>query len=181
MTIKQIRLFGDPVLRKPAAPVETFDKELRMLVRDLMDTMEDSPGQGLSAPQIGVSLRVFTYAIGDEIGHLINPDLALSEDIAVMDEGCLSIPGLKFDTERSYSLVAKGMNMHGEPLVIAGSDLLARCVQHETDHLDGILFIDRLDPEARREAMRLIRESEWFGEPPPAFHASPHAISSRWL
>jgi peptide deformylase len=79
------------------------------------------------------------------------------------------------------SVVAKGMNMHGEPVVIEGSDLLARCVQHETDHLDGILFIDRLDPEARREAMRLIRESEWFGEPTPAFQVSPHTISSRWL
>ena len=172
---------GDPVLRTPAATVDTFDKELRKLVKNLTETMQDAPGAGLAAPQIGVSLRVFTYWVDDEIGHLVNPDLDLSSDIQDGEEGCLSLPGLTFDTKRAMSVVAKGMNMHGEPIVIEGSDLLARCVQHETDHLDGILFIDKLDPQARREAMRLIRESEWFGERAPAFHASPHTISSRWL
>ena len=172
---------GDPVLRTPAATVDTFDKELRKLVKNLTETMQDAPGAGLAAPQIGVSLRVFTYWVDDEIGHLVNPDLDLSSDIQDGEEGCLSLPGLTFDTKRAMSVVAKGMNMHGEPIVIEGSDLLARCVQHETDHLDGILFIDKLDPQARREAMRLIRESEWFGEPAPAFQSSPHTISSRWL
>jgi peptide deformylase len=181
MAIQPIRLFGDPVLRTPAAPVETFDKELRKLVRDLTETMMDAPGAGLAAPQIGVSLRVFTYWVDDEPGHLINPDLDLSADIQTGDEGCLSLPDLAFDTTRARSVIAKGMNMHGEPVVIEGSNLLARAIQHETDHLDGILFIDRLDPELRKEAMRQIREAEWFGEAPPTVHVSPHAISSRWL
>jgi peptide deformylase len=181
MAVQPIRLFGDPVLRTPAAPVETFDKELRRLVRDLTDTMMDAPGAGLAAPQIGVSLRVFTYWVDDEPGHLINPNLNLSEDLMTGDEGCLSLPDLAFDTPRSRSLIATGMNMHGEPVVIEGSDLLSRAVQHETDHLDGILFIDRLDPELRKEAMRQIREAEWFGEAPATVHVSPHSISSRWL
>lgn len=181
MAIQPIRLFGDPVLRTPAAPVETFDKELRKLVKDLTDTMQDAPGAGLAAPQIGVSLRVFTYWVDDELGHLINPDLDLSEELQDGDEGCLSLPGITFDTKRSMRVVAKGFNMYGEPVVIEGSELLARAVQHETDHLDGILFIDRLDTEARKEAMRVIRQQEWFGEPAPAVQISPHSISSRWL
>jgi peptide deformylase len=181
MAVQPIRLFGDPVLRTPAAPVETFDKELRKLVRDLTETMMDAPGAGLAAPQIGVSLRVFTYWVDEEPGHLINPDLDLSDELQDGEEGCLSLPDLTFDTTRAMRVVAKGMNMYGEPVVIEGSDLLARAVQHETDHLDGILFIDRLDPELRKEAMRMIRASEWFGEPAPVIHASPHTISSRWL
>jgi peptide deformylase len=181
MAVQPIRLFGDPVLRTAAAPVETYDKELRKLVKDLTDTMVDAPGAGLAAPQIGVSLRVFTYWVDDEIGHLINPELDLSDDIQLGDEGCLSLPDLAFETPRAMRVIAKGMNMHGEPVVIEGSELLARAVQHETDHLDGILFIDRLDPEARKEAMRIIRESEWFGQPAPTVHVSPHTISSRWL
>ena len=181
MAIQPIRLFGDPVLRMKAAPVETFDKELRKLVKDLTETMMDAPGAGLAAPQIGVSLRVFTYWVDEEPGHLINPDLDLSDETMEGDEGCLSLPDLAFDTTRSRRVVAKGMNMHGEPVVIEGSDLLSRAIQHETDHLDGILFIDRLDAETRKEAMRQIRAAEWFGEPPPQVQVSPHSISSRWL
>lgn len=181
MAVQPIRLFGDPVLRTPAAPVETFDKELRKLVKDLTETMMDAPGAGLAAPQIGVSLRVFTYWVDDELGHLVNPDLSLSDDEQDGEEGCLSVPELAFPTKRARSVVARGFDMHGEPVEIVGSDLLARCVQHETDHLDGIMFIDRLDAETRKEAMRLIREAEWFGEPAPQVHLSPHAISERWL
>jgi peptide deformylase len=181
MAIQPIRLFGDPVLRTPAAPVTTFDKELRKLVKDLTETMMDAPGAGLAAPQIGVSLRVFTYWVDEEPGHLINPDLDLSDEQQIGDEGCLSLPDLAFETPRAMRVVAKGMNMWGEPVVIEGSELLARAVQHETDHLDGILFIDRLDPELRKEAMRQIREAEWFGEQPPQVQVSPHSISSRWL
>jgi peptide deformylase len=180
VAVKPIRLFGDPVLTTPAAPVETFDKELRKLVRDLTDTMMDAPGAGLAAPQLGVSLRVFVYDVDDVLGHLINPTLDLSEEIQEGDEGCLSVPELAFSTRRSLRVVAKGFNEFGEPVVIEGSDLLARCVQHETDHLDGIMFIDRLDVETRKEAMRAIREADWFGEAPPV-KLSPHRISSRWL
>ena len=181
MAVQPIRLFGDPVLRTPAAPVETFDKELRKLVKDLTDTMMDAPGAGLAAPQIGVSLRVFTYWVDEELGHLINPDLSLSDDEQDGEEGCLSVPDLAFPTRRARSVVARGFDMHGEPVVIEGSDLLARAVQHETDHLDGIMFIDRLDAETRKDAMRLIREAEWFGEPAPQVQVSPHTISARWL
>lgn len=176
MSVQPIRLFGDPVLTTKAAPVEVFDKELRNLVRDLTDTMMNAPGAGLAAPQIGVSLRVFTYWVDGVIGHLINPDLDLSDDEQDGLEGCLSVPGLAFDTKRAMRVVAKGMNMHGEPVLIEGTHLLARAVQHETDHLDGIIFIDRLDAEARKDALRIIRETEWFGTE-PVIRLSPHAIS----
>ncbi len=181
MAVKTIRLFGDPVLTTPAAPVETFDKELRKLVKDLTDTMLDAPGAGLAAPQLGVSLRVFVYDVDDVIGHLINPVLDLSEEMQEGDEGCLSVPNLAFNTRRSMRVVAKGFDEHGEPVVIQGSELLARCVQHETDHLDGIMFVDRLDAETRKEAMKAIREAEWFGEPLTQVKLSPHRISARWL
>lgn len=175
MPVQQIRLFGDPVLRTPAEPVVDFDKELRKLVKDLTETMLDAPGAGLAAPQIGVGLRVFTYDVDDVIGHLVNPSLDLSDEEQDGDEGCLSFPGLAFPTKRALRAVAKGYDMHGEPVVIEGSHLLARCVQHETDHLDGVLFIDRLDAEQRKAAMRAIREAEWAGEAPPAVKVSPHA------
>ena len=176
MPLQPIRLFGDPVLRTPAAPVETFDKELRTLVADLTDTMMDAPGVGLAAPQIGVSLRVFTYWVDDVVGHLINPSLDLSDEEQDGEEGCLSLPGLSYDTKRAMRVVARGMDMHGEPVTIEGSELLARCVQHETDHLDGILFLDRLDAVTRKAAMKEIRESEWFGAPAPVVRFSPHAL-----
>ena len=172
--LRPIRLFGDPVLRTPAEPVADFDLELRNLVRDLTETMLAAPGVGLAAPQIGVSLRVFTYHVGDEPGHLVNPVLALQGDAETDDEGCLSLPGLQFPTARAPRVVATGFNMYGDPVTIEGSELLARCVQHETDHLNGILFIDRLDSKQRKLAMKAIREAEWFGEPVPEVRVSPH-------
>ena len=179
MSIKDIRLFGDPVLRTAAAEVTDFDKQLRVLVKDLEDTMLDAPGAGLAAPQIGVGLRVFTFWVDGVLGHLVNPVLDLSTDEQEGPEGCLSIPGLAFETKRALSVVATGQDMHGEPVVLEGTELLARCVQHETDHLDGILFVDRLDPEARREAMRAIREAEWFADNPPEVRISPHSTFGR--
>ena len=175
MPIQPIRLFGDPVLRKPAIEVVDFDKELRRLVADLTDTMLDAPGAGLAAPQIGVGLRVFTWYVDGELGHLVNPRLTLSDDTQHGPEGCLSIPDLSFDCTRALSVVAHGFDMHGEPVVIEGSELLARAIQHETDHLDGVLFVDRLDVEARKAAMKAIRESEWFGLEQPTVKVSPHA------
>jgi peptide deformylase len=175
VSVQPIRLFGDPILRTPATAVVDFDKELRRLVEDLTETMLDAPGAGLAAPQIGVGLRVFTWHVEGETGHLVNPVLDLSEDTQDGDEGCLSIPGLTFDCRRALSVVAKGFNMYGDPVVVEGSELLARAIQHETDHLDGILFVDRLDREARKAAMKAIREAEWFGEPAPTVKLSPHA------
>lgn len=175
MAIQPIRLFGDPVLRTPAVEVTDFDKELRRLVEDLTDTMRDAPGAGLAAPQLGVGLRVFTWYVDGEVGHLVNPSLDLSEDIQDGPEGCLSLPDITFDCRRAMSVVAKGFTMYGEPVEVVGSDLLARAIQHETDHLDGVLFIDRLDRETRKLAMKAIREAEWFGQQPPTVKVSPHA------
>jgi peptide deformylase len=177
--IQTIRLFGDPVLRTPAEPVVDFDKELRGLVRDLEETMLDAPGAGLAAPQIGVGLRVFTYHVDGELGHLINPSLDLSSDLQDGEEGCLSLPNLVFDTPRALRVVAKGYNQHGEPVEIEGSELLARCIQHETDHLDGILFIDRLDRAERKLALKAIREADWAGDRAPVVKVSPHATFGR--
>ncbi|HST80131.1 MAG TPA: peptide deformylase [Kineosporiaceae bacterium] len=179
MPIQTIRLFGDPVLRTPAEPVIDFDKELRGLVRDLEETMLNAPGAGLAAPQIGVGLRVFTYYVDNVLGHLINPSLDLSEDVQEGEEGCLSLPNLVFDTRRSLRVVAKGFDQHGEPVQIEGSELLARCIQHETDHLDGILFIDRLDRAERKLALKAVREADWAGGGAPVVKVSPHPTFGR--
>ena len=182
MGLRPIRLLGDPVLRTKAEVVTTFDKELRTLVKDLTDTMLEAPGVGLAAPQIGVSLRVFTYDVDDVVGHLINPVLHFPDDEEQDGpEGCLSLPGLQFDCVRYQNVVAHGQNEYGDPVTLAGSELLARCVQHETDHLDGVLFIDRLDPETKRLAMDEIREAEWSGQPVPVVKASPHPLFGRAL
>lgn len=176
MAVRPIRLFGDPVLRTPALEVTSFDQELRNLVRDLTETMLEAPGAGLAAPQIGVGLRVFTWNVDQTLGHLINPTLTLSEETQDGDEGCLSLPGLLIDCRRALTVVARGFNMYGDPVEIEGSDLLARAIQHETDHLDGVLFIDRLDREKRREAMKQIRESAWFNDD-TVVRVSPHATN----
>src|ERR1700750_185011 len=175
VNVKPIRLFGDPVLRTPAEPVRDFDAELRRLVKDLTETMLDAPGAGLAPPQIGVGLRVFTYHVDDhEPGHLINPSLDLSKEEDEDDEGCLSFPGLAYPVKRAWGVVAKGFNMYGDPVTIEGTELLARCIQHETDHLDGILFIARMDSAQRKAAMKAIREAEWWGDPVPRGRVSPH-------
>jgi peptide deformylase len=175
MAIKPIRLFGDPILRQKAAPVIDFDKELRDLVRDLTDTMIDANGGGIAAPQIGVGLRVFTYIVEGEVGHVVNPLVeVIGDDEQVGQEGCLSIPGLPFDCRRHLQVVTTGFTMHGEPLRVEGHGRLSVIIEHETDHLDGILFLDRLTPELRKQAMKEIRESEWFGLERPAVKLSPH-------
>jgi peptide deformylase len=179
MPIQRIRFFGDPVLTTPATPVTTFDKELRILVDDLIETMQAAPGAGLAAPQIGVSLRVFVWDVDDAVGHLINPTLDLSDEMQDGEEGCLSFPDLRYNTPRAMRAVAKGFNMHGEPVTVDGSEFLARALQHETDHLNGILFIDQLSSEDRKLAMKEIRESDWFGEAStagtaPTIRISPH-------
>ena len=179
MSIQSIRHFGDPVLVTPASEVVDFDKELRTLVSDLTETMQAAPGAGLAAPQIGVPLRVFVWDIDEQLGHLINPSLDLSSEMEEDEEGCLSFPGLVYKTPRALRAVAKGFNMHGEPVVIEGTELLARCLQHETDHLNGILFIDRMDEATRKLAMKEIRESDWFNTATlngitPQIKVSPH-------
>ncbi|MGC4888488.1 peptide deformylase [Micromonospora sp. DT227] len=180
MTVQPIRLFGDPVLRTPADPVVDFDAELRKLVADLTDTMREQNGAGLAAPQLGVSLRVFTFDVDDMLGHLVNPALEFpDEEEQDGPEGCLSIPGLYFDTKRRQNVIAKGFSAHGDPMQIVGTGLMARCVQHETDHLDGVLFVDRLDAAGRKEAMKAIRQADWYDQgAPPTVKLSPHPVSN---
>jgi peptide deformylase len=181
VSTKAIRLFGDPILRTRAVEVVDFDNELRQLVADLTDTMVDSHGAGLAAPQIGVGLRVFTWHVDGELGHLVNPLLQLSDDCQDGEEGCLSFPGLRREVRRAARAVATGFDMYGEPVTIDGTELLARCLQHETDHLDGILFVDRMDPSQRKLAMKAVREAEWAGGSVPTVRLSPHATFGRGM
>ena len=181
MSIQEIRFFGDPVLTTPASLVVDFDKELRVLIQDLTDTMIDAPGAGLAAPQIGVPLRVFVWDVDEQLGHLINPVLSLSDEMQDGEEGCLSFPEIRYETPRAMRAVAKGFNMYGEPITVEGTEFLARALQHETDHLNGILFIDKMSPEDRKLAMKDIRESEWFNLASeqgraPQVKDSPHKI-----
>ena len=177
MTVQPIRLFGDPVLRTPASEVVDFDKELATLVKDLWDTMSDQGGAGLAAPQLGVGLRVFTYHCDDFSGHLVNPTwTAVGDEQQDGEEGCLSIPGLYWDCVRHKNVVARGWDLHGEPVEVEGTDLLARCIQHETDHLDGVVFLDRLDAQTRKAAMKAIREADWFDGGVPTIKQSPHSV-----
>ena len=179
MTVLPIRLIGDEVLRAQAEPVTDFDAELRTLIADLSETLEATGGAGLAAPQLGVSLRVFAISpkITDgEIHHLVNPvlDFPDSED-QDGPEGCLSIPGVYLDTRRRRNVIAKGFSAHGDPVQVVGEGLLARCIQHETDHLDGVLFVDRQRPEQRDRLLATIREAAWYdGASLPEVRVSPH-------
>lgn len=162
MTMRPIRLIGDPVLRTPAEPVTSFDAELRALVADLMDTLLGAPGRaGVAAPQIGVSARVFVYDADGHRGHLVNPTLELGDEQQDDDEGCLSVPGLYFPTSRAIHATAHGVDQHGQPLTITGTGFLARALQHETDHLAGRLYVDTLRGEIRRRALREIRAGRY--------------------
>lgn len=176
MTVQPIRLFGDPVLRTPAEPVVDYDKELRTLVADLTDTLREQNGSGLAAPQVGVGLRVFVFDVDDVVGHIVNPVVDFpDEEEQDGPEGCLSIPGVYIDTKRRMNVVAKGFTEYGDPVQLVGTGQMARCVQHENDHLDGVLFLDRLDPARRKEAMRQIRKADWYDQAaPPRVKISPH-------
>jgi peptide deformylase len=159
VTIRPIRELGDPVLRTPCDEVRAFDRELAALVRDLEETV-DHPGRaGLAAPQIGVSARVFSLNIDGVISHVVNPRVVeVSGETQDGDEGCLSIPGIWAPTVRAMHAVVEGFDVHGEPLRMEGTGLLARALQHEVDHLDGKVFLDRLTGEARKIALRALRE-----------------------
>ncbi|GAA1866052.1 peptide deformylase [Asanoa iriomotensis] len=173
MTVRQVRLFGDPVLTMAADPVTSFDKSLRTLVKDLTETLRDQRGSGLAAPQVGVPLRVFVFDVDGVRGHLVNPSLDFpSDEEQIGPEGCLSIPGLYYDTRRRLHAVGRGVDEHGRAAQVVGTAEVARCLQHETDHLDGVLFLDRLDAPTRRTAMREIRAADWTGR----VKVSPHPL-----
>jgi len=160
MAIRTIRLYPDPVLREPAAPVTVVDDSVRTLARDLAETMYDAPGVGLAAPQVGVQRRVVVYRVSEEteLRTLINPEIVSSSGEVTEDEGCLSIPGLAYPVTRAQHVSVKALDLDGKPVAYEAEDLEARVIQHEIDHLDGVLFIDHIDTELRREARRILRE-----------------------
>jgi peptide deformylase len=150
VTVRLIRVFDDPVLRSVAAPVRDFDRELRRLVKSLTVTLRAGAGRaGLSASQVGEPVRVVVYSYDGKAGHLVNPRLELSERRVVADEACLSAPGIWWPLERSYMVTARGRDMFGEPVTVRALGTLARVLQHEADHLDGVLFSDHLEAEER--------------------------------
>lgn len=157
MAVFPIRLFGDPVLRTAADPVTQFDAALARLIADLLETMYDAPGVGLAAPQIGVSKRVLVYDIGEGPGHMINPEIVESAGEWQFDEGCLSVPEHFWPIERPGYVKVVGVGSNGEPLSIEGEELLGRMLQHEVDHLDGLLILERLGAEEKKQALRQIR------------------------
>ena len=163
MAVREIRLFGDPVLLSRADEVTEFDATLGHLVDDMLETMDGAGGVGLAANQVGVLQRVFVYDCDDVRGELVNPLWEpVGEETETAEEGCLSIPAVNADTERFLKVRATGKNRHGEDVELEAEGLLARCIQHETDHLDGVLFLKRLEPEVRKAAMRELRSADWF-------------------
>lgn len=163
MTVREIRLYGDPVLRTPCAEITEIDEGVRSLVTDLIDTVRLPGRAGVAAPQIGVGLRAFSYNIDDEIGYVLNPRVVETRGEPVpTGEGCLSVPQLWHDALRHPYARVEGIDLDGERLVLEGDGLFAQMLQHETDHLDGIVYLQRLDREERGRAMRLVRESDWF-------------------
>ncbi|GAA2557565.1 peptide deformylase [Winogradskya consettensis] len=157
MTVRPIRLYGDPVLRTPSDAVTDFDAAVRELVADLEDTVRVPGRAGVAAPQIGVGVRAFSYNVDGVVGHLINPVLSDFDGEQDDEEGCLSLPDLGFATPRAMSVTASGFDQDGKPVTIHGTGLLARALQHETDHLDGRLYIDTLTGDTRRQALRELR------------------------
>lgn len=163
MAIRDIRLFGDPALTSRAEEITVFDERLARLAGDLLDTMDAGGGVGLAANQIGVLRRIFAYDCDGRRGVLVNPRWEpVGEATEVAEEGCLSIPGVAADTERHLRVRATGQDAAGAPVTIEAEGLLARCIQHEADHLDGVLFLRRLEPPARRAAMARVRAMDWF-------------------
>lgn len=163
MAIREIRLYGDPVLRTVCQPVEVINDDVKALVEDLLETTQLPGRAGVAAPQIGVNLRVFSYNVHGEVGYLINPRIVeLAGELVELDEGCLSVPDLWEKTPRYSEAVAEGINLKGEMVRLAGTGLMAQMLQHECDHLDGKVYLDRLTPEGRKVAMRKLRETDWF-------------------
>jgi len=157
-----LRLFGDPVLKQRAREVDDINDDLVTLVHGMYDTMDLEEGVGLAAPQVGVRKRLFTYDLheGEGPGVVINPEIVEREGEVISEEGCLSVPGYKFEVVRAERVTMQGLDLDGNELVLAGDDLLARMIQHEIDHLDGVLLLDRVEPDVRREALRDMRTRE---------------------
>ncbi len=163
-----IRKYGDPVLRQRAAEVTEIDGKLAKLADDMLVTMYDEPGAGLAAPQVGVQKRLFVYDVGDGPRTIVNPQIVESDGEWAYDEGCLSIPGLSFELVRPNHVHLVGYDLDGNELSIEASELEGRCFQHELDHLDGILYIERLDEDQRKAALKAIRQMTFAPADAPA-------------
>ena len=175
MAILTIRTLGDPILRSKATPVTAFDDDLAQLASDMHETMRAAPGVGLAASQVGRLVRVFVYDSGDEgeRGTLVNPEIVwASEETEEAEEGCLSLPGTYYPVTRAIAVKVRAQELSGVPIEKEAEGFLARIFQHEIDHLDGILFIDRLAPELRKEAMKALRDQDFGMSPPPRAKAS---------
>jgi peptide deformylase len=160
---RPIRIFGDPVLKTRADEIDAIDENVRALVKDLMDSVALPGRAGVAATQIGVGLRAFSYSVDGDVGYVLNPVIdAVDGELELVDEGCLSVPGLWFKTPRYPFARVRGTDVDGNVIFVEGTGLMAQALQHETDHLDGMLYLDRLEPETRREAMKQVRESDWF-------------------
>jgi peptide deformylase len=163
LAIREIRLFGDPVLKTISDPITRFDDKDAALVQDLLETTAVPGRAGVAAPQIGVNLRVFSYHVDGVIGYVINPKIAeLSGEVSLLTEGCLSVPGLWHPTPRYAFARVVGVDLQGDPVEVSGTGLMAQALQHECDHLDGLVYLDRLVPEQRKLAMKELRDSDWF-------------------
>ncbi|MCL5047872.1 MAG: peptide deformylase [Firmicutes bacterium] len=155
-----IRIIGDPVLRQRSSEITDITPALVKLAQDMLETMYEAPGVGLAAPQVGVDRRIFVYDIGDGPGVVINPVILDSDGEWSYKEGCLSIPDMAWDLIRPRRVHLKGIDLEGNDIDIEADELLARCFQHEVDHLDGVLVIERLDDDQRKEAMKIIRKRD---------------------
>ncbi len=163
MAHREIRIIGDPVLRTPCEEIREIDASIKALVEDLLENVDMDGRAGLAANQIGVSKRAFSYNIDGEIGYVLNPRIVeVSQDeYQDGDEGCLSVPQLWYPTERAWYARVEGIDLDGKKITVEGKELMARCLQHECDHLDGYIYIDRLDRKTRKKALRDIRNQEW--------------------
>ena len=163
MTVRPIRLFGDPVLRSACDPITPGDQRVRGLIDDLLEGVAVPGRAGLAANQIGVGQRAFSYNVDGEIGYIINPVITeLSGEPELVDEGCLSVPGFFFQRLRYPEARVSGIDINGNAVELSGTGLMAQALQHETDHLDGKLYIEGLEPDIKRDAMRAVRQADWF-------------------
>ena len=158
-----VRVFGDPVLRQRANEVEELDGDLARLVDAMYDTMREAQGLGLAATQVGVLKRLYVYDLGDGPQVIVNPEIVDSSGEWLYDEGCLSVPGFQFEIVRPKLVTVRGVDLDGEEIVIEGDERMGRLIQHEIDHLDGVLLLDRLEPEVRKEALRELRNLQVDG------------------
>jgi peptide deformylase len=166
VAVYTIRTFGDPVLKQRARAVTDIDGELARIVHTMVDTMYEANGVGLAAPQVGIQRRFFTYDVGDGPAVLINPEVVEQHGEWTYDEGCLSVPGLHFELVRPKVVTVQGLDLDGEEVVVEGDELMGRMLLHEIDHLDGVLLLERLEPAARKEAMRELRRHDVVSSTP---------------